>query len=42
VLEIGSGQGSAVAGLLVSAGLTEVEVRRDPAGHDRIAVAQKN
>jgi release factor glutamine methyltransferase len=42
VLEIGTGQGSAVHEVLVSAGLTGVEIRSDLAGHDRIAIARKN
>ena len=41
VLEIGAGQGSAVAELLASAGLVDVDVRPDAAGHDRIAVARR-
>jgi len=41
VLEIGAGQGSAVARLLAGAGLTEVEIRRDAARRDRIAVARR-
>ena len=41
VLEIGARQGNAVAELLTSAGLTDVEVRTDLAGRDRIAVALK-
>ena len=41
VLEIGARQGKAVAELLTSAGLTDVEVRTDLAGRDRIAVAVK-
>ena len=41
VVEIGSGQGSGALQVLTSAGLTEVEVRRDLAGRDRIAVARK-
>lgn len=39
VLEIGSGQGTAVAQVLAAAGLTDVEIRPDLAGLDRIAVA---
>lgn len=42
VLEIGAGQGSAVADLLRSAGLCEVEVRPDLSGRDRIALARRN
>lgn len=41
VLEIGARHGNAVAELLTSAGLTDVEVRTDLAGRDRIAVALK-
>ena len=41
VLEIGTGQGAAVAALLRDAGLTEVSVRTDLAGHDRIAVGRR-
>ena len=41
VLEIGTGQGAAVARLLVAAGFDEVEVRPDLAGHDRIAITRK-
>ena len=41
VLEIGARQGNAVAELLTSAGLPDVEVRTDLAGRDRIAVALK-
>ena len=40
VLEIGSDQGAAVAGLLWGVGFTDVEIRRDLAGRDRIAVAR--
>jgi release factor glutamine methyltransferase len=40
VLEIGADQGSAVRALLHTAGYTEVEVRRDLAGHDRIALGR--
>jgi release factor glutamine methyltransferase len=40
VLEIGAGQGAEVGVLLEAAGLTEVEVRPDLAGRDRIAVAR--
>ncbi|MDO8363787.1 MAG: peptide chain release factor N(5)-glutamine methyltransferase [Actinomycetota bacterium] len=42
VLEIGSGQGAAVAAILGEAGLADVEVRPDLAGHDRIAIARRN
>jgi len=41
VLEIGSGQGPAVAGALHAAGLHDVEIRPDLAGHDRIAIARR-
>ena len=41
VLEIGAGQGAAVAELLGAAGLEEAQIRPDLAGHDRIAVARK-
>ena len=41
VLEIGTGQGAAVAQLLATVGLEEVEIRPDLAGHDRIAIARK-
>ena len=40
VLEIGSGQGEAVAALLSAAGFTDVRVDADLAGHDRIASAR--
>ena len=40
VLEIGSEQGDAVAARLHAAGLREVEIRHDAAGHDRIALAR--
>jgi release factor glutamine methyltransferase len=40
VLEIGTGQGAAVAALLTAAGLHDVEVRADLAGHDRIALGR--
>ncbi len=39
VLEIGADQGRSVRSLLDSAGYRSVEIRRDLAGHDRIAVA---
>jgi release factor glutamine methyltransferase len=42
VLEIGSGQGAAVAALLSAAGLGDVAVRPDLAGHDRIALARRS
>ncbi len=38
VLEIGTDQGAAVRALLGSAGFTEVEIRQDFAGHDRVAI----
>lgn len=41
VLEIGTGQGAAVAELLTAAGLVDVEIRPDLAGHDRIALARR-
>lgn len=41
VLEIGTGQGHAVDAVLQSAGLTDVTVRPDLAGHDRIATARR-
>lgn len=40
VLEIGSDQGESVARLLADAGYVDVEVRPDPAGHDRVALAR--
>ncbi len=40
VLEIGADQGDQTRALLEQAGFTAVEIRRDLAGHDRIAVAQ--
>ena len=42
VLEIGTGQGSAVAEVLTAQGFAEVEIRLDLAGHDRIAIGRKN
>jgi release factor glutamine methyltransferase len=39
VLEIGAGQGAAVGDLMAGAGYLEIEIRRDLAGHDRIAIA---
>lgn len=42
VLEIGSGQGAAVATLLAACGFGEVEVRPDPAGRDRVACGRKD
>ena len=41
VLEIGAGQGGAVADLLRAAGLADIEIRTDHAGHDRVAVARR-
>lgn len=41
VLEIGTDQGAAVRELLVSAGFLDVEIRRDLAGHDRIALGRR-
>jgi release factor glutamine methyltransferase len=41
VLEIGAGQGAAVSALLGDAGLFDAEIRRDIAGHERIAVARR-
>lgn len=40
-LEIGAEQGAAVAELLSAAGFAEVEVRKDLAGLDRVAVARR-
>lgn len=42
VLEIGSGQGDAVATLLTAGGLVDVRIERDPAGHDRIAIGRRD
>lgn len=42
VLEIGTGQGAAVAGILTAAGLEAVDIRPDLAGHDRIAIARRH
>jgi release factor glutamine methyltransferase len=39
-LEIGAGQGNAVADLIRNAGYGQVEVRRDLAGHDRAVIGQ--
>jgi release factor glutamine methyltransferase len=39
-LEIGSDQAAAVTGLMRSAGLGQVEVRRDLAGHERVVVGR--
>jgi release factor glutamine methyltransferase len=41
VLEIGTRQGPTVSAILADAGLTDVEVRPDLAGHDRIALARR-
>ena len=41
VLEIGHRQGDAVRGLIIEAGLRSVEIRRDLAGRDRVAVARR-
>ena len=41
VLEIGTGQGVAVASLLGDAGFGEVEIRHDLAGHDRVAIGRR-
>lgn len=40
VLEIGTDQGAAVHELLRAARFTEIEVRRDFAGHDRVAIGR--
>jgi len=40
VLEIGTDQGKAVLALLSAAGFAEIEIRQDPAGHDRIAIGR--
>ncbi|CAN5763121.1 peptide chain release factor N(5)-glutamine methyltransferase [soil metagenome] len=40
VLEIGATQFPAVAALLAGAGMSDIEIRRDLTGHDRIAVAR--
>ena len=40
VLEIGADQGALVRGLFDTAGYSEVEIRRDLAGHDRIALGR--
>lgn len=42
VLEIGSGHGRRVTGLLRAAGLEEVAVTTDLSGHDRVAVARRS
>ena len=41
VLEIGAGQRAAVCGLMTASGLAQIEVHRDLAGHDRIAVGRQ-
>ena len=41
VLEIGSGQGAVVAGILAAADLVDIEIQPDLAGHDRVGVARK-
>lgn len=41
VLEIGADQGAAVRELLAAAALSEIEIRRDHAGHDRVAIARR-
>ena len=41
VVEIGAGQGAAVAALAGETGLVDVEIRADAAGHDRILVARR-
>lgn len=41
VVEIGAGQGPAVAALMRDAGLVEVQVHADLAGHDRVAQAKR-
>jgi release factor glutamine methyltransferase len=41
VLEIGADQGASVAALLVDAGYEDVEIRRDLAGRDRIAIGRR-
>ncbi len=40
-LEIGDGQGPAVRALLEGAGLSDVAIQKDPAGHGRIATARR-
>jgi release factor glutamine methyltransferase len=40
-LEVGAGQASAVGGLMRAAGFVDVEVRRDPAGIERVVVADR-
>lgn len=41
VLEVGTGQGETVASILAGAGLSDIEVRADHAGHDRIVIARR-
>ena len=41
VLEIGAGQGGSTASVLSAAGLTDVEIRPDLAGHDRVALGRR-
>jgi release factor glutamine methyltransferase len=41
VLEIGADQGSAVRELYEQAGFGHIEIRKDLAGHDRIALARR-
>lgn len=41
IMEIGADQGPAVRALFESAGYREVEIRRDLAGHDRIALGRR-
>jgi len=41
VLEIGTGQGVAVAALLEDAGLVDVQVQPDLAGHDRVVIGRR-
>lgn len=41
ILEIGADQGADVEALLRSAGYADIEIRRDLAGHDRIALARR-
>ena len=42
VLEIGFDQGSAVRRLLDAAGFVDIEIQRDLAGHDRIAIGRRS
>ena len=41
LVEIGSDQGDAARDLLVAAGFGDVEIRSDPAGHDRVAAGSR-